>query len=76
MGREARTDRIDAGLIARYGEVMRPAAAPLPDPARLELRGILAIGPVARSPGGMSAALTRAASRSTRSPPAGASSRS
>ena len=42
MGLEAKTDRVDAKLIARYGEVMRPAATPLPDPARLELREILA----------------------------------
>ena len=42
MGLEAKTDRIDARLIARYGAVMRPAATPLPDPARLELREILA----------------------------------
>ena len=42
MGLEAKTDRIDARLIARYGEVMRPAATPLPEPARLELREILA----------------------------------
>lgn len=42
MGLEAKTDRIDAKLIARYGAVMRPAATPLPDPARLELREILA----------------------------------
>ena len=42
MGLEAKTDRVDAKLIARYGEVMRPTATPLPDPARLELREILA----------------------------------
>jgi transposase len=42
MGLEAKTDRVDARLIARYGETMRPAATPLPDPARLELREILA----------------------------------
>ena len=42
MGLEAKTDRIDARLIARYGAVMHPAATPLPDPARLELREILA----------------------------------
>ena len=42
MGLKAKTDRIDARLIARYGAVMRPAATPLPDPARLELREILA----------------------------------
>jgi len=38
----AKTDRVDARLIARYGAVMRPAATALPDPARLELREILA----------------------------------
>ncbi|MGD9869135.1 MAG: IS110 family transposase [Geminicoccaceae bacterium] len=42
MGLEAKTDRVDAQVIARYGAVMRPAATPLPDPARLELREILA----------------------------------
>jgi len=52
MGLEAKTDRVDAKLIARYGEVMRPTATPLPDPARLELREILAIGlrPIPRRP--------------------------
>jgi transposase len=42
MGLEAKTDRVDARVIARYGEVMRPAATPPPDPARAELREILA----------------------------------
>ena len=42
MGLEAKTDRVDARLIARYGEVMRPAATPVPDPARTELGEILA----------------------------------
>jgi transposase len=42
MGLEAKTDRVDARLIARYGLVMRPAATPVPDPARAELREILA----------------------------------
>ena len=42
MGLEAKTDRIDARLIARYGEVMRPVATPVPDPARVELGEILA----------------------------------
>jgi len=42
MGLEAKTDRVDARLIARYGQVMRPAATPAPDPARTELREILA----------------------------------
>ena len=30
MGLEAKTDRVDARLIARYGAVMRPAATPCP----------------------------------------------
>jgi transposase len=42
MGLEAKTDRVDAKVIARYGAVMRPAATPVPDPARAELREILA----------------------------------
>ena len=32
MGLEAKTDRVDARLIARYGEVMRPAATPAARP--------------------------------------------
>ena len=42
IGLEAKTDRVDARLIARYGATMRPAATPVPDPARQELREILA----------------------------------
>jgi transposase len=42
MGLEAKTDRVDARVIARYGEVTRPAATPPPEPARAELREILA----------------------------------
>ena len=42
MGLEAKTDRVDAQVIARYGEVRRPAPTPLPDPARAELGEILA----------------------------------
>jgi transposase len=42
MGLEAKTDRVDARLIARYGAVMRPAATLLPDPARVALGEILA----------------------------------
>jgi transposase len=42
MGLEAKTDRVDARIIARYGEVRRPAATPAPDPARAELRETLA----------------------------------
>ena len=42
MGQDAKTDRIDARLIARYGELMRPMPTPAPDPAREELGEILA----------------------------------
>ena len=42
MGLEAKTDRVDAQVIARYGEVLRPAATPMADPARAELGEILA----------------------------------
>ena len=42
MGLEAKTDRVDAAVIARYGEVRRPAPTPLPEPARAELGEILA----------------------------------
>ena len=42
IGLEAKTDRVDAKVIARYGAVMRPTPTPVPDPARLELREILA----------------------------------
>jgi transposase len=44
MGLEAKTDRLDAKLIARYGAVMRPAAPPRcpSPPGRRELREILA----------------------------------
>jgi len=42
IGTHAKTDRVDARLIARYGAVMQPAATPVPEPARQELREILA----------------------------------
>jgi transposase len=42
MGLAAKTDRIDATLIARYGEVQQPTPTPLPEPARAELGEILA----------------------------------
>ena len=60
MGLEAKTDRVDARLIARYGEVMRPTATPLPDPARQELREILACRRqlIDRSPCGASSSST------------------
>ena len=40
-GTEAKTDRLDAQVLARYGTVMPPAAAPPPDPARDALRDLL-----------------------------------
>ncbi|HEX6011687.1 MAG TPA: IS110 family transposase [Geminicoccaceae bacterium] len=42
MGLEAKTDRVDAKVIARYGAVRRPAPTPVPAPARAELGEILA----------------------------------
>jgi transposase len=42
MGLEAKTDRVDARIIARYGAISQPAPTPLPDPARTELGEILA----------------------------------
>lgn len=41
-GRRAKTDALDARVLARFGERMRPAARPVPDGAAQELRGILA----------------------------------
>jgi transposase len=42
MGLEAKTDRVDAKVIARYGAVRQPAPTPAADPARTELGEILA----------------------------------
>jgi transposase len=42
MGLEAKTDRVDAKVIAHYGEVRRPAPTPVPERARAELGEILA----------------------------------
>lgn len=41
-GRLAKTDVIDAQLLARFGEVMQPAVRPLPDAQTQELRGLVA----------------------------------
>jgi len=41
-GRLAKTDRVDAEVIARYGAFARPAATPAPDPAGRELAELLA----------------------------------
>ena len=42
MGLEAKTDRVDAQVIARYGAICRPAPTARPDPARAELGETLA----------------------------------
>lgn len=41
-GRLAKTDRIDAEVIAQFGQRLRPAVRPLPEPATRELQGWLA----------------------------------
>lgn len=41
-GRLAKTDRIDASILARFAEAIRPAPRPLPDEEILALQGILA----------------------------------
>jgi transposase len=41
-GRLAKTDRVDAEVIARYGAFARPPATPAPDPAGRELAELLA----------------------------------
>jgi transposase len=41
-GQLAKTDRIDAGVLARFGEAVRPAVRPLPDEMTLELRALIA----------------------------------
>jgi transposase len=42
MGRLAKTDKIDAEVLARFAEAVRPAAKPLPDEEIRALQGILA----------------------------------
>jgi transposase len=41
-GRLAKTDGIDAEVLARFGEAVRPALRPLPDTVTLELRALTA----------------------------------
>jgi transposase len=41
-GQLAKTDRIDAEVLARFGEAVRPALRPLPDEVALELRALVA----------------------------------
>lgn len=41
-GRLAKTDRLDAAMLAQFGAVLRPPARPLPDPAQRELRALVA----------------------------------
>ena len=40
-GRLAKTDRLDAELLAQFGSVLRPPVRPLPDPALRELRALV-----------------------------------
>jgi transposase len=40
-GQLAKTDRLDAVILARFGEAVRPAVRPLPDAAADELRALL-----------------------------------
>src|SRR5512135_1182237 len=42
IGRLAKTDRVDAQVLARYGLTEEPRPTPVPDPARAELRELLA----------------------------------
>ncbi|HEX2928242.1 MAG TPA: transposase, partial [Candidatus Binatia bacterium] len=41
-GQLAKTDSIDAVVLARFGEAVRPALRPLPDEVTLELRALIA----------------------------------
>jgi transposase len=41
-GQLAKTDRLDALLLARYGDVVRPAVRPLPDAAQQQLKALVA----------------------------------
>jgi len=44
-GQLAKTDSIDAGVLARFGEAVRPALRPFPDEVTLELRAFIARDP-------------------------------
>jgi transposase len=41
-GQLAKTDRIDALVLARFGQALRPSVRPLPDEVTLELRALIA----------------------------------
>ena len=41
IGRSAKTDRLDAAVLARVAEAVRPAPRPLPDPARQGLEALV-----------------------------------
>lgn len=41
LGILAKTDKLDAGVIARFGATVKPAAQPLPDAETLELEAVL-----------------------------------
>ena len=40
-GRLAKTDKLDAQVLAQFGEAVQPVVRPLPDAARLELRALV-----------------------------------
>jgi transposase len=42
VGRLAKTDRIDAGVLAEFADKVRPPARPLPDAAAVQLQALLA----------------------------------
>ncbi len=42
LGQLAKTDRIDAEVLARFAEAIRPPLRPLPDKVSLELRSLIA----------------------------------
>lgn len=41
LGRLEKTDPVDAAVIRRYGEAVRPAPTPLPEPAQVQLRELV-----------------------------------
>ena len=41
VGILAKTDKLDAAVLARFGATVRPSAAPLPDAESLELEALL-----------------------------------
>ena len=41
VGRNAKTDKLDAEILARFGEAVKPEVRPLPDEDELELRALI-----------------------------------